>query len=267
VTTVRDIYNTIDGFAPFDVIEDGDNVGLLAGCMADEVSGAVISLDVTSAAVEYAVTQGANLIIAHHPVIYKPLYRVDFDSPVAKAIRRGVNIICAHTNIDIAPGGINDILAERIGLADITVMPDTNGLCRVGELPCPKPAHEFARDTAAALNAPYVSYIEGRQPCRNVALVCGGGDFLFVQAAESGIDTFFTGEARHHIKLSAQEKGINLICAGHYYTENIICEKIYGLLKEKHAGLPACIYNSQIDERVVGMTALGHPFIAARIST
>ncbi len=117
MTTVKEIYNAIDGFAPFKRAESWDNVGLLVGDPAAEVGGVLLSLDMTSDTLEEAHALGCNLIVTHHPVIFEPLKALTASSLIYRAARRGISVICAHTNLDVAGYGVNFALADVLGLS------------------------------------------------------------------------------------------------------------------------------------------------------
>lgn len=123
---VRDIYRVMDQMAPFSLSMDFDNTGLLVGDEDAEVTGVLLALDCTSAVLEEAQKKGANLILTHHPIIFKGIKSVRADSVVYQAIRRGVHVISAHTNLDIAQGGVNDCLAHQLGLSDLRGLTVTN---------------------------------------------------------------------------------------------------------------------------------------------
>jgi len=114
-----DYRDSINVFAPFARAESWDNVGLLIGSQEKEVTCALVALDATSAVIDEAVKEGAQLVITHHPIIFKSLKSVPAHSPVYRAIKGDIAVICAHTNLDIATGGVNDVLAELLGLREI----------------------------------------------------------------------------------------------------------------------------------------------------
>lgn len=121
MSTVTHIYDAIDRLAPFWLTMDFDNTGILVGDRNREVSCALLALDCTPAVVEQAKQLGAQLIVTHHPVIFHPLKRVNEDAVVYQLIRSDISVISAHTNLDIAQGGVNDALASAIGLRDCRV--------------------------------------------------------------------------------------------------------------------------------------------------
>jgi len=118
--TINEIRSYINSFAPFSSAMHYDNVGVLIGSGETEVTKAVVSLDATMEALEYAVAMGANLVITHHPVIFDPIKKIPTDSVVYQYIRHGVSVLSAHTNLDMAKGGLNDLLAKRLDLTSIS---------------------------------------------------------------------------------------------------------------------------------------------------
>lgn len=235
--TNQDILQALDKKAPFSLAEEWDNVGLLIGNPADEVTRVLVALDATPAAVNAAKAAGADLIVTHHPVIFEPLKSLDSDSVPYALAAAGISVISAHTNADKAVGGVNDTLAERLGLTDLRVTED--GFCRVGTLPAPTDANTFAKSVAAALNT--AVRVNGNNTIRTVA-VCGGsgGDFIAPLAGE--IDAFVTGEVRHHQWLEADALGITVVEAGHYATEVLIVDTLCGWLQEAFPQLPITAY-------------------------
>ena len=236
MTTVRAIYEWLDGWAPFSTAMSFDNAGLLAGSGAEEVRRAVLALDITPAVVREAASSGAQLIISHHPVIFNPLRRLTPDSAPWLLARHGIAAVCAHTNLDLAPGGVNTCLAQRLGLRNVRTLgvdapsglPES--LC--GELPAPLEPRAFARLVKEALGCEGVEYTEGAAPVRTVGLCSGaGGSYAPADPAAAGIQAFVTGEAHHHELLAAREAGLTLVVAGHHHTEAVVL----GPLREKLA--------------------------------
>ena len=132
---VYDIYDFLDEKYDFSSALEYDNVGLLVGDGRDKVTGVLVCLDCTDEAITEAVKQGANLIVTHHPVIFDPLKSVTEQSLVYRLIKIGISVISAHTNLDQADGGVNDALAEAVGLSDVEKIADSEGFFyRIGEL-------------------------------------------------------------------------------------------------------------------------------------
>jgi len=123
--TAGDYRNALDTFAPFALAQSWDNVGLLIGSPEREVTRALVALDATGAVIDEALSEGAQLVITHHPIIFTGLKSIPAHSPVHRAIKGDIAVICTHTNLDIATGGVNDILAEMLGLRDTAPLETT----------------------------------------------------------------------------------------------------------------------------------------------
>lgn len=217
--TVQQVYDFINALAPFDTQVEYDNSGLLVGHPAQEVHAIQMALDVTDRVIDEAITNGANLIVTHHPLMFSPIKRlVETDHQSAmlcRLIRHGISLISAHTNLDQAAGGCNDILAERIGLTGVT----GEGFVRVGSLPQPMTAQAFAAQITRALGDT-VRIMGDPDACvRRVGVCSGAGADEWQLAAQMGADAFLTGEAKHHLALEAAAKGVVLFEAGHRATE------------------------------------------------
>ncbi|MCL2013361.1 MAG: Nif3-like dinuclear metal center hexameric protein [Oscillospiraceae bacterium] len=219
---IKDIYNFIDKIAPFSVIYGNDNVGLIAGSLNEQTGAVLIVLDLTDETINKAEKIGAKLVITHHPPIYKPMTRVFSNSSVYKAARAGLTVISAHTNLDIASGGVNDTLCDKLGFAPVINFADGCGRLYVPDIPLG--IKELVASIKDKLSSRSVEYLKERNECKKIAIICGGGGEFFRKVADEGADTFLTGEVPYHIMLEAHREGINLICAGHFYTENVICE-------------------------------------------
>lgn len=220
--TVRDIWQWIDSFAPFDTQEDFDNSGMLVGDPDTEVRGVYCALDVTTAVLDAARQAGANLIITHHPMLFggrKNLLETPLDHEgrlLARMIREHTALIAAHTNLDQAPGGINDVLARTLGLREIA----GEGYLRVGSLPEAMPGEAWLRTVSGALQTVVRPCGPVERPVRRVAVCSGAGSEYWQEAARRWeIDSFVTGEIRHHHALAMAEVGILGVEAGHYETE------------------------------------------------
>lgn len=232
--TVSDIYNFIDQIAPFSTQESWDNSGLLVGDGKTEVKKVMVCLDATNKCIDEAVKTGADLIVTHHPVIWEPLKFVPGDIPVSRAIRNGICIVCAHTNWDIAAGGVNDVLSRLIGLENISqISPEGElSMLRVGELKTPVPAEDFAEIVSTALDT-VVRLALPKKMIKTVA-VCGGSGASFLpDLTGHNIDAFVTGDAKHNDFLDASDLDITLMAAGHYETETISMPVMMNLLKKE----------------------------------
>jgi dinuclear metal center YbgI/SA1388 family protein len=197
----------------------------------------LVTLDATVGAVEAAKAIGADLIVTHHPVIFSPLKVLNSGSVPYALAAAGIDVISAHTNADKADGGVNDLLAARLGLTDVQVSED--GFCRVGTLAEPTDAAAFAKFVADTLDTAVRA--NGVGPIRTVG-VCGGsgGDFIIPLAGK--VDAFVTGEVRHHEWLQANALGITVLEAGHYATEVPVIDALCRWLQEAFPSLSVTTY-------------------------
>ena len=234
---VKEILDFLGEKAPFDTCEEWDNVGLLVGSGYLPVTRVLVALDVTDGALEAAKAVGADLIVTHHPVIFRPISRLSADSLPYRLAAAGISVISAHTNLDKAVEGVNDTLAARLGLTDIEIAAD--GITRIGTLPEEMSADAFAAHAAEALGMPVRA--AGDKPVKKVA-VCGGGGGGFIAACFGLADCFVTGEVKHHEWLMAAGR-INVIDGGHYSTEVPVVDTLCGWLTEAFPDLMVVPYH------------------------
>ena len=238
MSTVTHIYDAIDRLAPFWLTMDFDNTGILVGDRNREVSCALLALDCTPAVVEQAKQLGAQLIVTHHPVIFHPLKRVNEDAVVYQLIRSDIAVISAHTNLDIAQGGVNDALASAIGLRDcrgLELLNEQTGawLGRIGTLPEPLSPEAFAAHIKACLNAASVKFSAAPRAIHTVALCSGSGADCLDAAISAGADALLTSEVKQHEYLAAAAAGIGIFDAGHFDTEDIVIEPLRDYLAKE----------------------------------
>ena len=248
MATVREIYQYLDGLAPFSLQMDFDNAGFLVGRGDRQVKKLLVALDITQEVAEEAVELGAELIVSHHPVIFHPAKSVTDGDPDGRIlltlIEGGVAAICAHTNLDAVTGGVNDALAQALGLTQIEQLHQDGvdpagrpyGIGRVGTVAgAPKYAPEFAAFVKEALGANGVRYVDARRPVRRVAVGGGACADMLREALALGCDTFVTADVKYNGFLDARALGVNLIDAGHYPTEQVV---VPVLAKWLSAGFP-----------------------------
>lgn len=229
---IREIVDFLETIAPAASALDWDNPGLLVEAGGPDTDGVLVTLDITPAAVEAAEKAGMGLIVSHHPVIFSPLRRLEAGSVPLQLARAGITAFAAHTNLDKAAGGVNDRLAEVLGLRAVVAAED--GLCRIGELPEAMPAAAFADRAAAALGT--TVRFRGDGPVRRVG-VCGGAGGSELPGLLGQIDAFVTGEMKHHEWLAAAQAGVAVVDAGHYATEVPIVDVLAQRLREAFPGL------------------------------
>ena len=231
-----DIYNFINSFAPFDSAEEWDNTGLLVGAPESPVTRVLVSLDITPGVVAEAYKKGAELIVSHHPVIFEPLKNLEPNSAPYLLAKNGISAICAHTNLDIAVNGVNDVLARTAGITSELKWFYESGeqpIGRVGMLEKEQLFDEYIYYIKSTLGSNVVRYSKASLSVKKVAVVGGAGGDYIRQAKEAGADTFLTGDVKYHEFLLADEFGVNIIDAGHFSTENLIILPLKQKLKSK----------------------------------
>ena len=230
MTRVCDIESFLYGWAPRDLAMAWDNVGLLVGDGEAEVHKVLVALDVTEAVAAEAVTVGADLIVAHHPLMncaWHKVQHVTADDAQGRIITAllcgGISAICMHTNLDAADGGVNDALAEKLGLLQTEYLTDEK-IGRVGTLKCQIPLVEFTRFVVKSLGCNGLRYTDCGRPVHRVAVGGGACGEYIAQAIALGCDTFVTSDLRYHDFLDTKE--LNLIDAGHFPTEQVIVPEL-----------------------------------------
>lgn len=223
---VKDFYEYLNGIAPFDTQEDWDNSGMLVGDMNAEVTKAVVVLDITPEAVKKAAELGANLIISHHPVIFRAMKSFTKGSVPFELAANGINAVCCHTPLDIAPGGTNDTLADILGFE---VHTEEDPILRFGEIK-ETTAENLAEYIAEKLGTK-VRFADAGRLIKKIAICTGSGCSLIEETRD--IDAFITGDAGHHDFLDAVQAGVTLIAAGHYETEMPVVPVLQKKLSKK----------------------------------
>lgn len=232
MTTVKDIYDYIDSFAPFNTAEEYDNVGILAGSPQQKVLRAVVALDITADVVEEARNVGAELVISHHPIIFNPLKRIQEGSAVYKLVQSGISAICAHTNLDKSSVfGVNTELAKAVGLKDCKLSGKSDILF-TAETIMPVTSDSFALSVKEKLGGG-IAYTRRDGNIKKVGLCSGAGGSEIYPAAAEGCDAFITGEMKHHEIIFANENNISLYVLGHYKSEDVVISPLAKKLSER----------------------------------
>ena len=250
--TVQEILTFLEGFAPVELAEHWDNVGLLCGDRQQPVTAVLCALDVTEQVIEEAAARGAELVVAHHPAIFTSVSRVTTDDVTGRllraAIKHDIAIICMHTNADSTWGGVNDALASALFLTGVVNMEggDNRMLGRVGDLPREMQPREFAAYVKECLRAGGVRFCDGGKPIHRVAVGGGACGKMMDDAKAKGADAFVIGDCSYDLMQRAQSIGLTLVDAGHFPTENpiaaVFAEQIVGafpqlrtMVSERHA--------------------------------
>ncbi len=236
--TVKDIMEELERFAPKDLAEPWDNVGLMVGNLNQRVTTVFVCLDVTSDNVQRAIDCGADLILSHHPLLFSPPSRIveqDITGKILRdLIRNEISVYSAHTNLDHADGGMNDVLAERLNLVEVRRFLDSectdetdkpiDNVGRVGSLENPMAMEDFVEFVKHTLSCRSIRYVGNPDAAiQRVALCSGSGGSGIWAAYHAGADAYVTSDIKHHEAQLAHELGLNLVDAGHFETENTIC--------------------------------------------
>lgn len=224
MATVRELYNFLNKNVPFEAQESWDNSGIQVGDFNQTIHKIAVVLDVTPETLEQAGECGADVIVSHHPVLFKAVKSLTSGNLAYESIRRGISIISSHTSFDVAPGGVSDVLLEKIGAIPCELPEDINGCIRLGKI-ADINIHDFAKSVSESLNAD-VRFSDGGRIVSKVAVCGGSGCSLLDDVIKTGADTYVTGDAGHHDFLDFKSAGINLIAAGHFETENIAMYKL-----------------------------------------
>ncbi len=242
---IKDIINALEAVAPLSWQEDYDNAGLVLGNKNVQCSGVMICLDVFSTTIRQAINKHCNLVVSHHPVIFHGIKKIDSGSELEKvlqlALKNDIAIYCTHTNMDAAIGGVNSVLAEKLGLHTIKAIDKSRfqqeanylGEGAFGKLEQKLYARDYLNSVKQALGLKAIRYVGDIDKDIEVVGFCGGsGSFLIGKAIEKGCQIFLTGDIKYHDFLSAENK-IILADIGHFESEQFIKEKIKEIISEK----------------------------------
>ena len=230
--TVSDIERLIGEIAPFELAEEWDNVGLLFGRRNAEVTRVVVALDLTQAAVDKAKALGAQMIVTHHPIMFGAVKRVTDETREGRLMldmgQAGISHAAAHTNLDAAQGGVNDTLMRVMGAENVR----GEGFVRVGDVPEGTTFGQLCARAQKKLHAAVRAFGNAEMPVHALGCCSGAGGSEIGEALALGADCFITGEVRHHEALDALDRGCCIIEAGHFETENPVCEVLADALQK-----------------------------------
>ena len=248
---IKEVLSALERFAPLPLQESWDNAGLQTGLTETEVSGALLCLDVNERIVDEAIDKGCNLIVSHHPLLFRGLKTIsdltDVQRTVMRAIQQGIAVISMHTNMDNARGGVNWRIAEKLGLNDVEFMSPklVNGVEAgsgvVGQLAEPMAADDFIIAVKKAFGVECAMCNELlRRPIKRVAICGGAGDFLLDEAVKNQADAFITGEMHYH-QYFGYEQQIQICVIGHYQSEQYTAEIFEEIIQKECPGVKTVI--------------------------
>ncbi len=244
---IKEVLSALERFAPLPLQESWDNAGLQVGLTETEVSGALLCLDVNEAIVDEALRKGCNLIVSHHPLLFRGLKQIsdltDVQRTVMKVIEHRLCVISMHTNMDNAKGGVNFKIAEKLGLQEVGFLAPKSvdgiesGSGIVGQLSQPLPAEDFIQQVKAAFGVSCAMCNELlKRPVARVAVCGGAGDFLLDEAVKAGADAFITGEMHYH-QYFGYEQVIQICIIGHYQSEQYTAEIFQSIIARECPGV------------------------------
>ena len=258
MTTVSNVLSFLNTLAPQSRAMDWDNGGLLCGRRDKEVHRILVALDPFEDVAAEAAEIGAELIVTHHPLIFHPITAVTDETAIGRTIlllaKHDIAAINLHTNLDLAPEGVNDVLSKRLGLENAQIVEPTDtddagrqwGLLRCGTV-AEQPLEQFLQFVKDVLGTPVLRYADGGRPVHRVA--CGGGSCAdeIGSVSRAGCDTFVTSDAKYNDFWDARDLGITLIDAGHFYTENPVCTYLCRKLEEAFPEIEVAISKQHRD--------------------
>ena len=229
MATVKNILDFLYTLSPREMAEDWDHVGLNCGHLDRQVKSVLVALDPFEEVCQEAAVLGADLLVTHHALIWTPDFVTDETLQGKNTlflIEKGIACINVHTNLDCAPGGVNDILAQKLSLSDIQVIAPKGvtengqnwGLLRQGNV-AEQPLNQFLKTVKAALGCEGLKYADGGKPVCQVAVGGGSCGSELMEAVKAGCDTFVTADVKYNQFWDAKHLGLNLIDAGHFHTE------------------------------------------------
>lgn len=256
MVTVKDIHAFIKTLAPEDMAMEWDHVGLLCGRADREVTKLLVALDPFAAVCEEAKGLGCQLLVTHHPAIWK-LDTVNDATQTGRnllfLIENGISALNAHTNLDCAPGGVNDCLAAQLGLTEVEVIDPVGtdaegrpyGLLRGGRISATDPK-SFVQHVKTSLGCEGLRYTAGRK-ITTVAVGGGSCSDALHRIAELGYDALVTADCKYNAFADAADLGITLIDAGHFQTENPVCAYLAAALQEKFPSIEVILSKTHRD--------------------
>ncbi len=246
---IKEVALTLERFAPLPLQESYDNAGLQLGLTEAEASGVLLCLDVTEEILDEAVRKGCNVVIAHHPLLFRGLKCVSdatwIQRIVRKSVLENVAVYAAHTNLDNALGGVNFEIAALLGLQNVRFLRPLSGGVNggsgvIGDLPEAEDSMEWLGKVKEAFGVESLHYGVGPQKRIKTVALCGGaGDFLVTDAVAAGVDVFLTGEMHYHTYFDNAEHLWTAVL-GHYQSEKCAIGLMRRILSEAHPDLKIC---------------------------
>lgn len=261
---LSEIIRLMEEFAPKEYKESYDNVGLMVGDREAAITSILVSLDTTLEVINEAAEKGCELIISHHPILFRKAASITEDTllgkKIRKAVQKDINIYASHTNLDITENGINDLLVKLLGFDTAVVMEkstnpsagEKEGIGRLIVLQETVLLSDMCLRVKDSLKLPYIRYSgEDKWTVKKVAVINGSGQDYFELAKKMGADCIISGDTTYHYVSDLNEEGIAVIDAGHYGTEwpamKLFADTLKKLLDEKGLSVPVLVSEKNLD--------------------
>lgn len=235
--TVKDIVTIIENLAPLEFADPDDNNGLLVGDSRQIVNRVMVALDASLEVIHYAIKMKVDMIIAHHPMIYKPLQMINEESlegsKILLLLKHNIAVYCAHSSLDVAVNGLNDAFGDALGLRNIRSVLELSQMdfLKMGELAVPQTLDQYTDTIKKQLRLPYLHYVgEENRVISRVAFCSGSGMSFLKEAMGSGVDVYVTGDLKYHDAQYVQEMGFSVVDATHFGSETIAKQLFYETL-------------------------------------
>lgn len=244
----------IERICPSETAEDWDNCGFQIDCMPEEVDKVLVSLEVTDAVIDEAVSQGARLILTHHPLLFGGIKKIEYSDVIGgyliRLIQEGISVYSCHTNFDKAAGGNNDYLGQLLELSEIRPFDRDNGFCRKGQTPFDTTFMEVIHKAGEAfgIDTRHFRWVgDLTKPVETIGWCTGAGSEFIKEARAEGCDLYITGDLKYHEAQLAKEMGMCILDAGHYGSEKIFTENMAAMLLSQCAGEDLTVVQSDCD--------------------
>ncbi len=246
-----ELYKKLDEKISSSLSMSWDNDGMMV-CENKHASvkRVLLSLDVNNKAVSYAIENGFDLIVSHHPLIFKPVKALNEDiftsEKAIKLLKNNISVFSFHTRLDALCGGVNDALADKLGVVNTQPFGEVcEELGRIGELSAPMTLEDFAGFVKDTLGCEKLTYVgEASKKVNKVALLGGDGKDFLTAAHTSDADVYVTGSMSYNSMLDAFDMGMSVIEAGHFESENPVLEILEKMIKEFDNSIYTEIFNS-----------------------
>ncbi len=248
---INKVVEVLEAYFPLSLQEGWDNSGLQISPDDNSVKGVLLSLDISIDTIKEAKNRNCNVIVAHHPLLFKPAKKMDNSiypyNVIFEAIREGIGIYAFHTNLDIATGGLNDYLCKLLGLRDV-VSVEAHPPLRVGMLENAMSLEDVVLYTQEKLEIACVKYVKGNDEAVKKVAVCSGScaDMVY-KTTEIDYDVFITGDLKYHTAFFAKNSGINIIDATHFHTEKYVKYLLREVLEKEFPKLNVKISEKDIE--------------------